>query len=236
MPIASIPEKLRRMLTLLYGLRDRIVRRALLRHGLDKAEIARGWQLFYTAARGLLSEEELEETDVVAGALAELDAWENTWFPIVRATLGANFPAVADQVFLNLGQATGREVILTVTTLLDRVEGLGAAAAGTSERNAFALLERRGLDPAVRRGARDLLAAIQKLDLPVETTETPSGSDPEADLRAAWTWYLEWSEIARVSIPRKDLRIRLGVSSPTEPRDEPSDSDEPTDPGAPRPA
>ena len=61
--------------------------------------------------------------------------------------------------------------------------------------------------------------------------------DPVAEaerLKAAeemWEYYLDWSKTARTVIRRKDLRIKLGISSPT--RSEETAPEEPEPPAAP---
>jgi len=224
----SVPEKLRRILTFLYGLRDPRASSPLAAHGLDSAELQHGWSLFLAAARGIMAEGGEPQGEEIAGALAELDSWENKWFPIARASLNARYPAVADQVFLNLTQATGREVILTVQTFLDRVDPLFAAAAGTDNASAGQLLRSRRLTADACDRARALLSRIQDISLPA-TPAPPPPADRDAAVAAAWSWFQEWAEIARVVVLRKDLRIRLGVSQPTDHTDKPKPADEDDD-------
>jgi hypothetical protein len=208
----GMQDKLARILTFLYALKDVRIRRALGKHGLDAAELAWAWEQLLLVARGRPEAALGVPADSVAQALRALDEWENHWFPIARAALGRNFPDVAQEVFYNLAQAEGRDVILTVSTLLARVEDLHAAAPGSAKAKAAELLDRRGLGAKERASAHELLATIRSLELPV-AEPLPEGDD-EDQLAGLWAWYREWADIARVAVRRKELRIRLGVSSP----------------------
>jgi hypothetical protein len=129
-----------------------------------------------------------------------LDEWENKWFPIASATLAGHYPAAHEVVFRNLQQTTGLEVIVTVHTLIERVEAQPAAVRE--------LLGKRGLTAEVIAEGKALVEQVGKF------AKNPDGAtiDAEADAvgeRALWAWYLEWSSIARTVI--SDRRLLRGM-------------------------
>src|SRR5690606_13263564 len=81
------------------------------------------------------------------------------------------------------------------------------------QRAAHALLERRGLTPSTVARARELLS-VQRSVVPVDETDTAAyrGRHRRAE-EALWSWYLEWSGIARVAIRSRGLRRRLGFGA-----------------------
>lgn len=234
----TIGQKAMRCVVFLLGLRNAQITRIMARHGLSPEERQRGWRLVQELASGRLSAEESQNPKV----LRQLDEWENLWFPIIEATLRARFPDVHALVFRNLAQSSGAAVVMVVRTLIDRIDGLDrpVAEGGIGEAEAArvrALLAARGIDEATLAEGR---AMLETLATP-EVDETPSISreEEEAAEKAMWSWYLEWSAIARAVITdRRQLRM-LGyrrntsgqvVEDPSvvEPTDgEPSDDTEP---------
>jgi hypothetical protein len=148
--------------------------------------------------------------DQAATLLGKLDTWENTWFPVVDATLNRHYPEQHSAMFLNLNQTSGDQVLVSVSTLLDRLKAL--AAAGETATKADALLVSRGLTAEVRKQAADLIAAVQTGTTgQAPATDPASKSEQDKALASAWAWYLEWSKIARTLITRGDILIRLGL-------------------------
>ncbi|MEM9491885.1 MAG: hypothetical protein AAGC55_22255 [Myxococcota bacterium] len=199
-------DKVDRVVKFLMGLRDRRVATVLAKHGFSQDELDNGWRLL-RAVVGEKLDIPLAGT-IDKGVLGQLDAWENRWFPIVRASLTHRFPSIGERVFMNLSQTAGNEVIVSVSTLIERVEAL---ASGTGEDQAArALLAQRGLDDAAIAAARDLLDTLGT----VEAAE-PGDSDAvvaqemQAE-EAMWGWYLEWSAIARATISDRRLLRLLG--------------------------
>lgn len=195
-------DKVQRVLALLRGFgTSRRIRRAMAARGLDAAEIDKGWRLLRQACSMKLDAEHPEVVD--SPVVRNLDAWENYWFPIIAVTLVSHFPAVHARVFLNLLQSEGLEVIVTVGTMLKRLEQIAGDAEG---QQALALLNKRGLTPEVLGEARGML---QEVATPVEALPEPEppAHDPEQAMGELWAWYLEWSTIAQQVITnRKELR------------------------------
>lgn len=199
----TIGQKATRVLGFLLGLRNPRVAWVLGAHGFTKDELALGWQLLQALTRGRL--------DGTPGAsepdptlLAELDAWENKWFPIIAASLRTRFPAAHGMVFNNLAQTEGVEVIISVGTLLERLASLGDVERGHEAR---ALLEQRGLTEQVLAEGKRLLTALGSFDPTAESSPLVTEEEEAARETNLWNWYLEWSGIARAAIhDRRALR------------------------------
>jgi hypothetical protein len=189
-----------RVLSFIYGLRDREVAATLAPAGFTDVVYDEGWDLLQTFAgartgvRTLLSSDDLDQ----------LDALENRVFPIVKATLARHYPAAHDTVFLNLEQTSGRDLIVTTKILLDRV---GLVAAEPDGPDVLALLEERGLTTEVVSRARELLARLTRIE-PQDRVD--NGVDLVAAEEAMWAWYLEWSAITRALVVNRGQLRQLG--------------------------
>ena len=149
----------------------------------------------------------------VVAALAALEAWEDQWFPVARAALRRHHPTIAAEVFLNLAQTEGPSVVLSVSTFLDRLVALADARGGYGKKGVAArrLLESRGLTKKVLGDARDLLEKLQPMAPAGEIPDVATvGEQTKAAEDALWSWYLEWSAIARVAVKSRPLLRELG--------------------------
>ncbi len=201
-----------RVLDFLLGLSDLRARRALEGHGFGDAALAEGWRRLMA----LSSVPFVASDPPAAGLPSELDEWENLWFPIADVVLRTSHPRVHEVVFRNLRQTEGAQVLISVRVLLDRLELVGRpedeGGLGEQGREALAHLADRGLTEEVVERARALLDRVAQPppdDEPV--------ADPEARDRAEahlWTWYLEWSGIARAVIKDRRVLASLGFGSP----------------------
>ena len=200
-------DKVDRVMALLMGLRQRRVASTLAAHGFSQQDLDLGWKLLrHTVGEKL--EASPQETPADPTALADLDRWENKWFPIADATLAHNHPEVYRRVFRNLAQTVGTEVIVSVGTFLGRVKELEKA--DEESRAARRLLHRRGLTAQTMLQAEGLLKQLRTVqtagDVDVEATQQ---AQAEAE-GAMWAWYLEWSTIARTAITSGRLLRSLG--------------------------
>lgn len=207
----TVGQKARRVLTFLAALANPLIALRLRGYGLDQTELDRGWGLLRASSSLRLNSTPIG-SDAGARSVVLLDAWENFWFPITQTVLRVRFPAVEKWMFLNLTQQEGDDVVLSVGTLVARLEqldsktGLEGEVAAQAE-DARKLLADRGLTPEIVNEARGLLDDIARL-------KTVSIPDPEAQQlakkeaeREMWAWYLEWSAIAqRVITNRRHLR------------------------------
>jgi hypothetical protein len=205
----TVGDKARRVLDFMLGMRNRRVRRALAAHGFTEADLLTGLGFLQALTTTKL---DFVSTVVDPKLVGELDAWENRWFPIVDVVLRTNHPAVHEHVFRNLAQTEGAEVIISVSTFLDRIEAISKAAndggLGAEGRAARKLLEKRGLNESVVATARELLAQVGKLE-PLDEQPDVVEATEEAE-QNLWNWYLEWSGIARVAIRDRRLLRSLG--------------------------
>lgn len=220
-------EKLSRILRFLSASHDPHIYALLARRGYDTAARQEGWDLFNLAA-GARLEYDFDPAEIMPASeskrcFEDLDDIENTWFPVVDATLARRFPELHSQVFLNLAQTRGPEVLVTVGTLLDRVESLPETEDGKA---AFALLEQRGFDAEVRGAAHALIDKVQSVGEPTLPTVDPDAKAAQKQgLEEAWAWFREWSTIARTVVHRGDLRLRLGLSQPKTASSAPADAE-----------
>ena len=227
----DLSQKFVRVLKFLLAVTDPRIFNLLALRGFGNETRKEGWRLFNTAG-GL--EVDLQESAVefhgAADGVARVDAWENVWFDVADAALRHLMPAVHQKLFHNLGKASGNEAVFTVTTFLDRLDALEADGHAA----AAALLATRGLTAAVRTEARALLEEIMAGDVPVAAVAEPQAQAArERAQEQMWQWYLDWSKTARTVVARKDLRIRLGISTTTQHDDEPDE--DPATPPAPVP-
>jgi hypothetical protein len=100
-----------------------------------------------------------------------------------------------------------------VQTLVDRIEAAarGEVPYGAEGPEATAVLSGRGLTASVVDEAKALLAQLTKV-APAATP--PSFETQKEDLtraeEAAWAWYLEWGQVARVAVKQRVLLRQLG--------------------------
>ena len=208
----AIGEKATRVMRFLVGLRNPAVATALAAYGFTEADLAEGWALVHGLGKGKLAILPAQPRDLEV--LVKLDAWENHWFPVSSASLERRFPAVFAGLFLNLQQAEGPEVAVTVRTFVDRYDELTAPDSkyGPDGAKAKDLLAARGVTPAVVDEARNLLSQLTKV-APSPITKAAiveQESELERAEDALWAWYLEWSKVARVAIKQRQLLRQLG--------------------------
>ena len=205
----TIGQKAARVLQFLLGLRNLHVALALRAYGFDEAELTRGWDLLRGLTQGRLDVVPVEGDPMI---VQNLDAWENKWYPITDAVLASNFPAVHEVVFRNLAQTSGPAVIVTVGILLDRLELVSKSkdqgGMGREGKDARDLLTKRGLTAQVVDEARTILAQANTLETSEEETAEETTAVDQAAEDRLWSWYLEWSRIARTVIKdRRQLRV-----------------------------
>ncbi len=214
-----------RVLEFLHGCAHPEVAPHLRRFGFTRTAWEEGWDLLRAAgdARFALVEGRLpsEDFDVVDA----VDTWENRWFPIVEATLRHRFPKLHERVFLNLGQKHGLELLVTVPILLERIDSLTRSARG---REALAILEERGFTREVREQASGILQRLTDRK-PARTADPALEQQAAAASERLWSWYLEWSQIARTVLTSRRALSALGFKPrgrPPKDRPREEDSDE----------
>jgi hypothetical protein len=191
------------------------IRAALFAAGYSEEEQALGWQLLEKAS-GYVPGIASPSADTAArAAIAEIDAWDEPGLKRVGAALGRLHPEQHAFVFAGLETAQGIGSLLSVATLLDRLDALERAPerAGTraADRAAIATLTGRGITPEVRRRLRELLKVAQTAEAPVFPVDASSEERDQA-LRELRAWYKDWSETARAVIRRRDYLVMLGLT------------------------
>ncbi|MEM1414505.1 MAG: hypothetical protein AAGH15_06380 [Myxococcota bacterium] len=199
----TIGQKANRVLKFLLGMRHPRISGAMREHGFDQRELDVGWALLRELTANRLDQPPPNRD--TPNALKDLDGWENRWFPIVRASLERHFPDVAAQVFANLRQTEGVEVIVSVDTLLSRLRELGTQEGGEA---VLALLAERGLTPEERARAEALVATLGAVGQPSGLAR--SDAETRAAEDALWSWYLEWSTVARAVVKDRRLLRSMG--------------------------
>lgn len=217
-----------RVLTFLRGVGTTpAIRAALASRGYTADEHARGWSLLH-AVSGFGSEQERSlgtaSDPEVTKAIAELDAWDEDGFRIVRAALGRLHPEQANKVLEGLGPSNGPAAVVGVEALLDRIDALEKSKGG-DDHAAIKTLAQRGITPAERKRLRELVAIAKKgtsqtvVEAPADDPAKAARQKALVELRA---WYEDWSEMARAVIKRRDRLIRLGLAKRKAPRKPPS--------------
>jgi hypothetical protein len=200
----TVGQKAQRVLVFLMGLANPANLRALQQYGFDQTALDEGWALLRRSASSRLGVPRV--TAAKRDHVERLDAWENHWFPISAAVLQRNHPAAYAVVFHNLSQTEGNEVVLSVGTFLERLSELAASG----DTAVMTTLSKHGLTEEVLGEARGLLD--QMMQPPAEEAP-PAGAahvfDREAE-DAMWSYYLQWSAIARRAITDRRLLRQLG--------------------------
>jgi hypothetical protein len=203
------------------------IRTILASRGYSEAEHQQGWKLLHLATGYETPISPPRQNQAASQAIAEIDAWDEPNFRLARAALARRFPKQAEFLFQDLAAATGAAALLSVRTLLERLDMLDGKRAGRDHKNkadkkadeeAVALLATRGITTAERARLRKLL----------DTAESGAQPDPDAEKAAKEAavqaarreealldlrgWFDEWSEVARVVITRRDYLIRLGLA------------------------
>jgi hypothetical protein len=235
MAYLTLGQKAERLLKLLLGLGNRRALAALQARGFQQSDMDEGWALLKKVVDVRFDAMPAEASSTI---VEEVDSWENKWFSVIDATLRRSFPEIHAQVLLNLSQTDGPPVILSVSTLLQRLDALRAASDEPSKA-AIAKLEQRGVTTAVLDEVRKLIASAATVTQPVVVA--PISTEEAAELaqeneEAMWAYYLEWSAIARSAIKDKRLLRVLGFSPVRRSKaDDASDDDaaEPVEPAQP---
>jgi hypothetical protein len=200
------------VLRFLIGLRNPRIAGALAAYGFTAKDLQEGFERL-EALVGL----RMDALNAVKdpGVLAALDEFENTWFPVARATLEARYPEVAAVLFRNLTQQSGPAVMVSVNTFLKRIAQMEKGEGGFDHVGvaARAALVERGLTSDKVEQAQKLVD--QLATIAVETPPVGPSIEGQHDAEdRLWTWYLEWKGIARVAIKDGRYLRSLGLLNP----------------------
>lgn len=184
--------------------------------GYSMDEHQRGWLLLEASGALRFDEESLDGRTDASRALAELDNLDERVFRLVRASLENGFPDQATLVLEGLSATQGPMVVLHMGRLLERLQLLDASKKDQDKR-AMAKLAERGLGKAERERLSMLVAQARALPAVAEqdpAREAERKASYEEALKRLRAWHLEWSEVARAVIERRDYLIRLGLAAP----------------------
>jgi hypothetical protein len=208
------------------------IRAALFAVGYSAEEQAAGWSLLQRATGYVPGVASVSDDAAARAALAEVDAWDEPGFRRISAALERLHPEQHAFVFAGLEAAQGAGSVLSVTSLLDRLDELESSSARTAtrvaDRAAIATLTARGITPELRRQLRELVRAAQTAEPPRFAGDV-AVDEQEAALRALRAWYRDWSETARAVIRRRDHLLMLGLSQRKSMRSEDEDEVEGTE-------
>jgi hypothetical protein len=212
--------------------------------GFSDAILQEGWNRLEACAELALVEEPSFGPN--PKIVESLDAFENVWFAVVKATLKGNYPEVHDALFAKLWQGSGRDTAMTVGTFLKRLREMAAGEGVYADHGSDArtLLAARGLSDSVVAEAEELIATI-KTTVKIDQAKLITKEDQEKAVAHLWVWYREWSAIASDAVKVRRVLSAMGflkgsgglVSSDEELFDEETDSAEDAvveteDPGA----
>lgn len=202
--------------------KSKTIHAALAERAYTEDEHQEGWDLLlqvagYHLPRGAARDEDPE----VSQAVVTLDLWDEPNFRLIHAALARRHPDQDAFIFTNLEPATGAGAVISVSTLLDRLDALESGeerkATRTEDLAALATLAKRKLTKEERDRLRGLVKVAlkpAKIDPAAGTPPLASEAEQQKALLKLWSWYSEWSETARVVISRRDHLIRLGLAKP----------------------
>jgi hypothetical protein len=212
---ARLREKSHHVLTFLTGLSHPHVREVLGRHGLSDADVEAGWTLLRRVGELRYAHERIERPKANESDL--LDDWAGKWWTLAGVALSKRFPAVRDRLFDGVKREPRKKVPASVMKFVTRLNDFEASSDPVMH-EAMSLLERRGLTPAVRKEAADVLG----MNIVVADTSALPPPRTDAALRRAEQelsdWYREWSAIARTFIRQRRLLRALGYGAPGRPK------------------
>jgi hypothetical protein len=205
--------------------------------GMTNADIVEGRTLLTNVLVAPLPEPAPTDTpdaQIRRQAQADLDAWDEPNFAIVKATLQRRFARVAEYVFRDLSASKGADSVRGVATFLTRLrtleEGTDPTREATREqdREAVAFLANRKITSEKRRE----LEAMVELALSSGPSIVESGGlvDPAVRRQALVElkmWFDEWSTIARKVVTKRSHLIRLGLAARRSPRGVEEPAEEP---------
>ncbi|MBU1219442.1 hypothetical protein KKF34_13390 [Myxococcota bacterium] len=203
-------DKLHRVLRFLMSFQNSPVAQIMKKRGFDDEELATGWALFDAASGRTLNRSNIEEYEKTINFPAILDAWENTWFDVADAALSRRYPDVHKALFNKVSKQSGLSVIRSVMAFVGHLEDIRSRT-DSPWTDAAALLAKRGLDQANIDSINQTMSQMK--------TYSSTGSEWNVDreevdkaVEEMWSWYQEWSRIARTVVPNKRMKILMGLS------------------------
>lgn len=199
------------------------IRATFAQRGYSDATHELGWSLVLKASGYRRPVAEALNKPEAAAAIVELDRWDEPSFRVARAAL-LLMPEQRSFLFQDLEPQSGAAAVASVVTFLDRCDELETSEERMATRKAdLAALERlaeRGISKEERERLRKLVAvATASPDAAALPPNAPDAAaknaTKEAERREAkialWAFCMEWSEVAKADIKRRDHLIQLGL-------------------------
>ncbi len=201
------------------------IRTILAANGMTNQDIVEGRNLLMAclaAASPTTPDFDTDAARRVREAIAELDAWDEPNFARYQAALARHFPAACEHVFQKLSPSRGVPAVQGVATFLKRIDALeqgtdparSANATRKEDKQAVALLEKRGLTTTERKRLTKLIEIALGPTPALEPTALPTPQDERRQaLLALKLWYNEWATVAHATIRKRTHLIRLGLAN-----------------------
>lgn len=212
----TLDETPARVLAFLMGVGKSLpVRAALAQRGYSEKEHQVAWEVLQKVARYAPAGQAITVDIAVRDAVSTLDLWDEPNFACIHATLARKHPDQDRFVFKDLEPKQGAGAVLSVGTMLDRLDALESGpdrhATREDDHAALATLAARGYTPEERQRLRGLVKVAQTATLTL--TPTPiNDDDHKKSLVELHAWLRDWSATARMVIQRRDYLILLGLS------------------------
>jgi len=216
-----------RVMRFLVGIQSPLRAARARREGYTANEHKHGWSLWRMAAGETRSLDQyfaetrdVEESPDRQRTLRELDHFENTWFPRVRAIIRRVVPEGARDSFERgffkdlAQQPLGPAVVGSVSTFLSRIEGLASSKQEGAAKVAETL-SARGLDKGRIAEVRSLITSLENESRlqrhPVDPVDIREAQDAQvAALEELRGWFNDWATTLRsVFLPREQAQLGL---------------------------
>ena len=199
--------------------------------GYTDAVHLQGWVLARTASG--VGADGSSAVSPVSDAVRELAEFNDSGFTRIEAALTHLHPAESAFVFKGVAAGNGVDAVIPASIVLDRLKALASDPSRTATRDA----DKAALDTLAARGYDDKELTHMRSLVDIAMAGAKSGAVPDdmvkhtKDLKAMYDWYVDWSETAKVLVPRRVDLIRLGLAK-RQKHVVPVDPTPPTAPGA----
>lgn len=192
--------------------------------GFTQADLQEGWALLHATAGYVATSAAPARDEKAAESLAFLDAWDEPNFRRLRAAVRRKHPQAESFLFDGISPGVGTEAIISVSTLLDRVDRLARGP----HAQALATLEARGLTPQVRAELREHITIAKGVNAPAvdDSCEKEAAARHRQALVELKMWFDDWAETARTAKLSRFHLIHLGLAKPKKAAKKDADADE----------
>ena len=193
------------------------IRAQLKSRGMNAAELKNATDLLAVVCQ-IPDEPQVVGDDAIRAAFNFIDANDEEVYGIVNASLRHNYPEQHGYLTKGIGPAKGMLALVNMRTFVVRWDELASGETRPqtrkTDREALALAETRGLRAELMTALRANLKIVEDLNPETEAIRDQAFRVRRLEaLVALRKWYLEWSEIARIAIKRRDHLISLGLAS-----------------------